>query len=137
MNDWEGIVADAANSGVYTIPETGLHDAEAAARAAGLGLFCLDLGGLRDKAGFLEAAAEALRFPDYFGRNWDAFEECLTDLSWLDVEGFFLVIRNPENFARRAPRSWRSARAILRDAAAFWRGQNIRFFVGINRDARR
>ncbi len=31
----------------------------------------------------MTALTEALRLPDYFGRNWDALTDCLRDLSWL------------------------------------------------------
>jgi hypothetical protein len=34
----------------------------------------------RTEAGFFDAVAAALEFPAYFGRNWDAFHECLGDL---------------------------------------------------------
>ncbi|GAA3741291.1 hypothetical protein GCM10022225_25870 [Plantactinospora mayteni] len=36
--------------------------------------------GSRTRAALFTEWAARLGFPDYFGRNWDAFEECLTDL---------------------------------------------------------
>lgn len=42
----------------------------------------LDGRGLDGKAGLLSALGWALEFPDYYGANWDALEECLNDMSW-------------------------------------------------------
>ena len=39
--------------------------------------------GVRDPHVLLEELAAQLRFPDYFGANWNALEECVRDLSWL------------------------------------------------------
>lgn len=38
----------------------------------------------RGKEKLLNILSEKLRFPRYFGHNWDALEECLGDLSWLN-----------------------------------------------------
>lgn len=39
--------------------------------------------GLGSKVELLDFLGKKLSFPNYFGGNWDAFEECLADLSWL------------------------------------------------------
>ncbi|MBW4501602.1 MAG: barstar family protein [Scytonema hyalinum WJT4-NPBG1] len=41
---------------------------------------------------FFNEVGAALQFPYYFGENWDAFEECITDLSWLDSEAYLLMV---------------------------------------------
>ena len=39
--------------------------------------------GVSGKEQLMRVLEETLRFPDYFGRNWDALSDCLRDLSWL------------------------------------------------------
>ena len=39
--------------------------------------------GVLQKGKLFEIYSRGLRFPPYFGEKWDAFEECLGDLSWL------------------------------------------------------
>jgi RNAse (barnase) inhibitor barstar len=43
-------------------------------------------GRLRRKDDLFRALESGLKLPAYFGRNWDALEECLRDLSWLGAE---------------------------------------------------
>lgn len=44
---------------------------------------------------FSEIAA-ALQFPYYFGQNWNAFDECIADLEWIDARGYLLIIFNAD-----------------------------------------
>jgi hypothetical protein len=42
----------------------------------------VDLRGAADKPAILEAFARGLDFPSWVGRNWDALDDALRDLSW-------------------------------------------------------
>src|SRR5689334_23849775 len=53
-------------------------------------------GKCRTTAGLFTEFAQALNFPDYFGRNWDALEECLADLEWLPAKGYALLLTSAE-----------------------------------------
>ena len=44
-----------------------------------------------NKEELLNALAHELRFPDYFGHNWDALDECLRDFSWLEERRIVLL----------------------------------------------
>ena len=72
------------------------------------------------RAGFFHQLARTLRFPDYFGHNWDAVYDCLTDLNWLPGAGYVLVFDGFDQFATDEPEQWDIALKVLRDACAFW-----------------
>ena len=38
-----------------------------------------------------EKLSEILKFPDYFGYNWNAVYDCLRDFNWITMEGIVLV----------------------------------------------
>ena len=50
--------------------------------------------GARTTRGWFDECAAALQFPCYFGENWNAFDECITDLSWLPADAYVLLITN-------------------------------------------
>ena len=78
------------------------------------------LAAARDKKAFLNAVAQALRFPDYFGHNWDAFYDCLVELKPGDG-GLLLLLREASAFARAEPEEFAAAVAALQDAYEYWK----------------
>lgn len=116
--------ADAAGSGVYRVACAGwIADAarEHDLRIARVGL---ERGG--GKAALLDALAESLRFPQWFGGNWDALEDCLCDLSWLPPSGHLLLIEG----SQAMPQNEMSVLCeILSSVAHFWKERGRPFFA--------
>jgi len=124
------ITATAAVQVIDLTPEA----ADAVVRVAqslGLDAARIDLDGCAEKSEFLERTAAALGFPSWFGGNWDAFFDCLADLSWRPARGHVLVFENTADMRRHAPEALDTALTILRDAAAAWdeRGKAFRAVV--------
>ena len=108
---------DATRSGVYRA--SGDADILDSTRESDLDVVALQV----EKDIFGELARE-LGFPEWFGRNWDALEDCLGDLSWRDGEGHVLLFR-----------SWPSGDElgtlidVLRSSAEYWAGCGRPFFA--------
>ncbi|WP_332875052.1 barstar family protein [Streptomyces geranii] len=93
-----------------------------AAREAGWETADLDLADVTDKAGLMTVCATALRFPDWFGANWDALADSLGDLEgWPATRGRLLLVRNWQAYAAARPEEWKTLQEIFADAAAGWR----------------
>jgi RNAse (barnase) inhibitor barstar len=44
------------------------------------------------KAELLGLMQRVFEFPDYFGHNWDALDECVCDLDWLPADGYIVLM---------------------------------------------
>ncbi|MCZ0990214.1 MULTISPECIES: barstar family protein [Streptomyces] len=80
----------------------------------------LDLGGVTDKAGLMDRTARALALPDWFGRNWDALVDSLSDHTvWPEgavEQGLLVVVRGWQPYAEARPDEWRTAQDVFAEA---------------------
>ena len=105
---------DPARSGVYRV--TRPDELRDALRGGSLAVATVDL-----QQPVFEAFARALAFPDWFGRNWDALEDCLTDLSWREAAGHVVIVEGNEESGILVD--------VLRSAAQFWAARGKPFFA--------
>jgi len=81
-----------------------------------LAIAVLDGTDAATRSGFFQELARSLDFPDYFGHNWDAVYDCLTDLNWLPAAGYVLVLDGFDQFATDEPEQWAITLIVLREA---------------------
>ena len=110
-------LSDPARSGVYRTREE--KDILDATRGAKLDVVTVDV-----KDNLFDSLARALALPDWFGRNWDALEDVLGDLSWRKGDGHVVIFRTfpvGEDF--------RILVDVLRTTAEYWAGRGRPFFA--------
>lgn len=121
---------NAPPGGVYCCNAEQQLEIEARRGLAGdIAIFTLDLTGITTKASFLGQIAAAMAFPAYFGHNWDALYDCLTDPPGGPVAGTVLVVDHGEAFSTREPDQWAAAVRVFQAAAEYRRCSATPLFV--------
>lgn len=108
--------------GVWFLPSRADPKAvQSAARRASFAFFHVEGRNIARKEQLLNHVATALHFPEHFGHNWDALEECLRDLEWVDADGYVLYYDHIDPLLAAHPDQFETLVEILRDAVQSWK----------------
>jgi RNAse (barnase) inhibitor barstar len=115
-------LVEANKGGIWFLPNhVEPRSAQAVAKRAGFAFFHIEGKNITRKEQFLNHVATALHFPKDFGHNWDAFEECLTDLEWVDADGYVIYYDHIDGLHNAHPDQFETLVEIVRDAVASWK----------------
>ena len=127
--DLRALLADTSQCGAYFVDARDREAIVEAANALGFAVAHIDLHACRDKAEVLAQFALALRFPEWFGGNWDALADCLDDLSWWPAEGYVLVLEHAGAWRDAAADDFGTLLDILNDSARNWASDGVAFWA--------
>ena len=130
MTRLSDVLVNSQASGVYLLEDSSyLEEIPRLAKAQSFEFFHLEGRDIRNREQFLKRAAKALRFPDYLGNNWDAFADCLTDMSWYEGDGYVILYDHFALFAVHSRDDFETALDIFKESTEFWRNNGKSFFV--------
>lgn len=124
------MLADPAMCGVYAVPgDAGDDGYLEAARALDFVAVAIDFDGCIGKDDAIARIAAALRFPGWFGGNWDALTDSLADLSWLPAPGYLLLLARTDAWRDADPEAFETLASILAEASARWGRERVPFWA--------
>ncbi|MGD8486964.1 MAG: barstar family protein [Chloroflexota bacterium] len=117
--------AHSLSAGVYRAPPAlAPEPIRTAMETSGLATFTVDLETAGGKAGILDAFATGLDFPAWVGRNWDALDDAMRDLSWAPsgVRGRAVLVRGAVAPSAGSRSELELLEDVLGTAVARWAG---------------
>lgn len=129
------VLANHGNNGIYHLPSSGVEAVREAALAQGM-VFCrADLADVSHGEAVLEKLAAALQLPEWFGNNFDALYDCLTDLTWQDTAATVIVLSGVDTLYTDDPEAWQTLLSVFASAAEFWQNDETPFWVFVDMHA--
>jgi RNAse (barnase) inhibitor barstar len=89
------------------------------------GLCYVDIEGdlIKDSNSLFLEMSEKLKFPEYFGKNWNALQDCLRDLEWIPSDyGYIIIWSNASIMMMTSPDEFFEFMNILQYVNEYWSG---------------
>ena len=113
----ERFIRKADRGGVYYLPPGRRTAAEAAAEKAHLRPTLVKVSPGTHSVALLKQLGEALNFPDWYGANFDALHDCLTDPDWIAGKGFALFLTGTAGLHKSDPDGFATLIEVLQAVA--------------------
>lgn len=137
MSLLDPLLFGAVPAGIYhtvLLNDLGRSDAAAAIDSRGWDSVILHGEDIADKATWIAHVAEALGFPAETGRNWDAVEDFIQDMSWSLHDNRVIVWTSPETLQLADAKAHDTAMDILRETVSYWSNKGQHFSVVLSTD---
>jgi len=133
--NYDSLLTRVEHAGVFHMPLHGEEALVAAAERNGYFVFRVDLAMAQNKDALLETLGRAMRFPEWFGHNWDALMDCLADLGWIPAEGYVVILEHCDGIHGRAEADFVQMLQVFENAANEWREQGIPLWCFVDMQA--
>jgi RNAse (barnase) inhibitor barstar len=124
----QDLLAQSQQANIYHLPHHGQTGLTKAAKALGFACFKVDLEESDHMGKILSALGHGLHFPEWYGTNLDALNDCLTDFSWREAPGYVITICGADAVHAES-NSFAALNEIFAGAIAEWQARNIPFWI--------
>lgn len=134
MND--KLLKDADESGLYHLPTARRSSVVKAASKLKLTVLVADIATCKTAANAFQELGNALHFPIWFGANFDALYDCLTDPDWQPGKGHVVLIDGIEHLRQAEPEDFATLIEVFQAASEARRATGSPFWILLDTPAR-
>ena len=130
------LLRNAEKSGVYHLAQGDHNSVTNAAQKDGLLLLPAEIPACANKNQALLQLGAALHFPTWYGANFDALFDCLTDPAWQPARGHVILVNGLSELRATAPEDFATLIEVFQAAAETRRETASPFWILIDTPAR-
>jgi RNAse (barnase) inhibitor barstar len=132
----DNLLKKAEASGIFHLPPSRQSAIETAATQAHLCLLKAEIDKQSTAAEVLRHLGAELNFPIWYGANFDALYDCITDPDWQPAKGHVLLINGIARLRESDPTDFATLIEVFQAAAEARRAMQSPFWVLIDAPAR-